>query len=1044
MIERIDTPKSALQREYERRFPSIDPNEVPDWLANPVAMEALDPDTVLKPWTPVEVVDRSVRVWGRRYDLGAWGLPSQIETAGQEILAAPIRLEIVPKGAPEAVTSDSATLVDRFDGRARFRSASLDQVPLTVEVISTFEYDGFSRFDLSLAAHEQSAVDRMELVIAIKPEYARFFNWVRPVWPGESREGRTHSGVIPDGSGDVYVTDFKLIFWIGDHQRGIAWFTESDQYWWPFRQQGAIRIVRHPDRVELRIGMITAPGSPLPTAATLSFGLMATPIKPLPEGWRNWRFGGQYDSRLYPHVVNHEVHWFTRWQIVPHYPVPRDVDAFRELFANDRRSGIQRSYPYLDVTLMSRGTNVIVPGEDFVFIPPEYVAFGRDWEIDPPREPGSLARVTTASGWADFALAQVKSWILEAGANGIYLDEASPRADMSAEHGMGYLDHTGKRQPTFALYATRDFYKRLAYLFQEYGDGIPALFHHGSVDYPYIGFADIILTGESMEGAINDWPGPDPPSYIELVPPERWQTQYIGKQLGLVQVMLPQFKSGAMQRFPGILQQSGPTRDMLAMVLLHDIHVWPIWSNARVVVDAYRVLAHFNTGTSDVVFRPYWETAAQEWVSPDGVLVSYYERPREIMAIVTNTTKQSLDVTLDWARVLKNKEITGAVDGEQPVLGKVNAIFRENKITLTVGPRDFRLVRISLDEYPVVDGIIIKSPRGAVVEPNAPIIVDVEPDVSVNEITVLQNGMELYRGSAIPEELRLRGTIGGIKGEPHRLTVIVLDKEGKERRHEIAFDIDPVRLYHPVPSERVQGETTVTAALALPADERISKARVLAWAVRDGRRAEEHVVYEGSTWPGSLAFDSRSIADGTYDVQVIVDTDQGEQYCSEAHRIVIRNWDVLTDPLDPPIELPLFGEMPRSKALDQSDGWTYATDRPQLFFGDDSRLVPVDGGVQHLTWRHRQIRRFVFTVYARTRRVTDNIRIFVSDAPDRDWIAVSYKTDVIERPDSEWLQIRVLGDIPANVDAAHIRFVWEGTAETTGFQLGHAEIFGVP
>ena len=160
--------------------------------------------------------------------------------------------------------------------------------------------------------------------------------------------------MIPDGSGDVYVTDFKLIFWIGDHQRGIAWFTESDQYWWPFRQQGAIRIVRHPDRVELRIGMITAPGSPLPTAATLSFGLMATPIKPLPEGWRNWRFGGQYDSRLYPHVVNHEVHWFTRWQIVPHYPVPRDVDAFRELFANDRRSGIQRSYLYLDVTLMSR------------------------------------------------------------------------------------------------------------------------------------------------------------------------------------------------------------------------------------------------------------------------------------------------------------------------------------------------------------------------------------------------------------------------------------------------------------------------------------------------------------------------------------------------------------------------------------------------------------------------------------------------------------------------------------------------------------------
>ena len=65
----------------------------------------------------MEVVDRSVRFkWGWRYDLGAWGLPTEIETAGQEILAAPIRLEIVPKEHPEPLHPIRPPSSTGFDG----------------------------------------------------------------------------------------------------------------------------------------------------------------------------------------------------------------------------------------------------------------------------------------------------------------------------------------------------------------------------------------------------------------------------------------------------------------------------------------------------------------------------------------------------------------------------------------------------------------------------------------------------------------------------------------------------------------------------------------------------------------------------------------------------------------------------------------------------------------------------------------------------------------------------------------------------------------
>ena len=698
LIPEHEADKSAWQIELERRFPPIEPGQIPDWMAHPVAMEALDPDTVLKPWTPVEVSEDSVFVWGRRYDLGDWGLPAQVMSAQAQILAGPVRLEIVAAGETEALAPEKARLLDQHKGRVRWVSAAQADL-VQAEMVAAYEYDGFSRFDLSLASTQTSSVDRMELVIPIKPEHAKLLHYIDAVPPGESLRGRSYSGALPEGEGVVLEVGFKVMVWIGDHERGIAWFSESDQYWWPFRDERAIRIVRQDDRVELRIGIMSAPGSPLPQKARLSFGLMATPVKPMPQGWRNFRFveynAGRYNPKLHPNIERHSIHWYSNWHIVEQYPVPRDWQAFKEQFDNERMRGTVRSYPYLDVTLLSRANTVLIPGENFIFTPPEYAAFGRQWEITPSSTSPYLARVSVASAWADFALAVVKEWIEKAGATGIYLDESFPRADLGPQNGMGYVDHLGRRQPTYALYATRDFYKRLAYLFQEYADGPPALIAHSSARWavPYLSFADVMLDGEHLEPRINDWPGPDDPSYMELVPLDEWQAQFMGKQFGLVPVLLPQLKDTVDRRFPGIRVRTEPTRDMLAMALLHDMHVWAIWSNPQVISRAYAALSDFNTGADDVTYHPYWEIDSGDWIEGEGVLVSYYRRPGSLLAVIVNTKPAAQDVTLDWTRILGPVRVEQAMDVETFFA----VSMQSGRMKVAVGGRDFKLVTLRFE-----------------------------------------------------------------------------------------------------------------------------------------------------------------------------------------------------------------------------------------------------------------------------------------------------------------------------------------------------------
>jgi len=704
--DHADKEVLSLRERLRQSHPPIGVNDVPVWAKERVGLEALDANTVLKPWPDLKVTGRTVEVWSRSYDLDASGLPKAILANGHQLLAAPVRFEVDLKNDGHQIALPKAVQSDLGKGRVVFTGQSHRGGKVATKAL--YEYDGFTRFDFEFEFSEAPSVRRVELVVPLREEMATMFHgtFARRML---KREKQPESGAIPKGDGVVYADGFMPYFWVGsEHGVGLAWYSESDEWVRPRLNRRTVRLVRKPGVVELRIVYVETP-TKLAASMSFSFGLMATPVKPLPEGWQNWRVEWDWDNKVQLHpepAENHLVSWHNNWSLTMFSPVPLDPEAFKrrnERFHND---GVKRIYAYHDVTLMStQATLREADGTAFVFECPVWKRFGHEW-INVPEKEGAdydtaswypeTERVSPASGWADYALWGIREMVLKSGLSGIYTDEAFPYADTSAAHGMGYADPDGIRRPTFSIYATRDYYKRMAWILQKHGKGLPAIMAHTSMTMavPYLSFADIAIDGEHLASEIMNWKGKSYASYLELLSPDTFRAQMMSQQLGLVPVLLPVLASGNYLRkepYPKITQEALPTREILALTLAHGTLVWPLYCNRKEVDTAYNELQQFGVTAPDTRFHPYWKEANRAAVrESDGTLMSYYKREGSLLMILVNTRNVERNAEVDLSGILPDGEewsVVRGADMEAFVPG-------ERKMNIPMTPRDFRMILI--------------------------------------------------------------------------------------------------------------------------------------------------------------------------------------------------------------------------------------------------------------------------------------------------------------------------------------------------------------
>ena len=593
---------------------------IPDasaWLGNSLGIT----DTVPEPFTPLEVEGRAVRPWGREYRFGPSGLPEQIVSADRELLAGSVGLELVSGGQTAAFDQAPGLRVEGTNVLVRGRATAGG---LGVQCLSTVEYDGMIRVDLTVTPQAATTLDRLALSVPLRPEHARYL--IHTDCSGTGNPADDRYGALPE---EGWRSQFLPLVWLGDEERGLLWFCEGPAGWSPRAEGPPIEVVREGDAVVLRVTMVGAPRT-LDGPASYTFGLQAGPVRPRPYDWR-------------------------RWQAVI-APIPTANDYFGVVPTNLRRRPEdiarqrERGRPLLVYTFLG----------DTATGQPEYRYFAEQWRR--AGTPGATSylhdKVCPRSSFADFQIWNFKQGLDEFDLDGLYYDLAWPGECRNRSHGCGYLDAEGQVQPTWPIFATRELAKRTYQMFHERKPRTYFLAHisGNAICLPVTAFADYTLDGEQYAHVVRG-------DYIGLIPLDKMRAEFTGRQFGPVAYFLAEL----WHRGDHIPPQ--PTVNMCVLTFLHDVLVHPAFHNGTARMQFDGVWERFGAAEEGVEFLPYWSNRDLIAREPPSIEVSAWRRDGAALLAVGNLTAEPLQarLTVDWAGLgLRNVEsVTDGVSGEQ-------------------------------------------------------------------------------------------------------------------------------------------------------------------------------------------------------------------------------------------------------------------------------------------------------------------------------------------------------------------------------------------
>ena len=186
------------------------------------------------PWTSLTVKRDAVRCWGRSYRFNRSILPTEVVARDASILAAPIALTGRVADVPIVWRGGKVEFPVREDDRVVLTgTARADGLTLTGS--TTVEFDGMVRVDLKLTpdAGKAALLRDLTLEIPLKPEHARYLYHFPGMWGSIA-----NSATLP---AEGWTHAYKPFVWLGDEDRGFAWFCESDRNWFPHDEESAVK-----------------------------------------------------------------------------------------------------------------------------------------------------------------------------------------------------------------------------------------------------------------------------------------------------------------------------------------------------------------------------------------------------------------------------------------------------------------------------------------------------------------------------------------------------------------------------------------------------------------------------------------------------------------------------------------------------------------------------------------------------------------------------------------------------------------------------------
>ncbi|MFH1616031.1 MAG: glycoside hydrolase domain-containing protein [Planctomycetota bacterium] len=684
----------------------------PVWLGNTIGV---DPNRVLKPWTPLTCSDQQVSAWGRTYTWDTTSLlPASIVTQGVEILADPIRLIAKIGGVEYVVPLELFMFTEQKGARVKMQAVSeLGAVTFFADMF--VDFDGFLWIELSTYEASQTVqFEKLRVEVLLDSDYAYYYQCY----------SRTYTGKI--GTSTLsFPWEAIAYHWFGREELGLGFLYSSLQYWQPASESAFCRLYPNtPNSSTHKYVMNLMETSGKAHGRVYKFGIQATPIKPLPPDWHSmiadhaspgsWLLSDQDTNNIDFEVLwGHSSGWGT---IMLGLNDPEHWDAALTNMAVAYQHDLGGALVGV-ATCPQKIQNTITDFNDHWL----------EWRREPYAD-GMIvwdglncwADCPASTALIDYLVYYWRQNMINFNLDGLYFDGflGAHGACKNPYHGCSWVDGSGVRHENLPVLAIREAMKRVAIMLEDTVDsnylpcdecddrvGFPRyeLWVHGWQFCPALtGFATSWLTGEFAWGISQHiYMGTPPGGYSEWlgknasVPAfDVFRTRCISTNFGLPQIMSH-----------NVLVEHGPsqclerqTKMALAWELPHGTgNGWIKSLNQRYCKKVYDATRWF--GRRSAEFTPAWheyDNAYLEWVGPDAeedVFGTWARDDGKVLAVVSNLRSfndpcNAVTVSLRWKGAGK-PVIIEAIERTEIALD-ANKVF-----TLNIEPETFKMLWIA-------------------------------------------------------------------------------------------------------------------------------------------------------------------------------------------------------------------------------------------------------------------------------------------------------------------------------------------------------------
>lgn len=449
----------------------------PEWLGNRLGAA----DVVLPPYTPLAAEAKdgrvTVEVWGRSY-VFAGPFPSAIQSQGQALLAAPVQAVF----GGRALAWSAPVIREQSPTRVVLASEA-PCAGYTVSASTRIEYDGMVWCELAFRGQPQPLADwRLELPFERARCQFLAYPTRRDCWFPKEKD---------------WSSEWRPYIFVGDDERGLQWFAESDQWWSGQDARQAITLAPTPQAQVLRLNVIREAVA-MPAAFDLKFGFMAAPLRPRPAGWRGWGNSTPYRLGL-PESYKRRRLDYSWWSVSPGWLVPNQLTPAGQEY----NRGPGDWLPFTSSTF--RGVRAYADPDLYAQFD-TWRQFGAEWRLLPEQlnlgKPKSWNQtmINPAPSFIDRFAWETDQFFRSSSAAGLYFDGyAGIQPSANRRAGFGYVGRDGIVKPTYPILAGRELMRRVYALRLQYRPDGALMIHPATSHFlPCLAFSDCIYDGEFM------------------------------------------------------------------------------------------------------------------------------------------------------------------------------------------------------------------------------------------------------------------------------------------------------------------------------------------------------------------------------------------------------------------------------------------------------------------------------------------------------------------------------------------------------------------